>query len=189
MEPIVETFVEKETEQLIYDVEQLDEWKEIIEELKLEGQKTLLGSDDTSPIPFMYLKTQSKIILETLCPIKREVVKYSKSPIPLEILGLIKLSEKESYFEKIEIWYDDTQPDPVCIGQRKDDNEERFYLIGRWGAEKLEWTTLYSNAKEKLIKYYKDALADKIHELQSATPENLANRKLRGGWVYFGAVS
>jgi len=190
METIIETFVEQDTEQLIYDVEKLDEWKEIIEELNLDGQKSLLGSDDKSPIPFMYLKTQSKIILEILCPMRIEVEKYSKSPIPIEILGLIKLSEREGYFMKIEIWYDDVNPDPVCIGiSEKEKGENRYYLLGRWGAEKLDWTNLYNNAKERLIRYYEEKLTAGIEELKAANPLSLAMKKLRGEWVYFNSIS
>ena len=41
---------------------------------------------------------------------------YDKTPIPVEILDLVALSINENYFKEIEIWYDDKNPDPVCVG-------------------------------------------------------------------------
>jgi hypothetical protein len=76
-------------------------------------------------------------VFETLCPKKVEISQYSQSPIPVEILSAISLSKKESYFTKIEIWYDEKTPDPVCIG-----------LKGYW--YEIDW---YSNSNPNLKGY------------------------------------
>jgi hypothetical protein len=115
MKTIVETFVIEETASLIYDNEKLDSWNAIVEELGLKGQ-TSIQVKEKSPIPFMHVKQTLKNVFEVLCPRKVNIEDYNVTPIPLEILELASLSKREGYFSKIEIWYDDKSPDPVCIG-------------------------------------------------------------------------
>lgn len=115
MKTIVETFLIEETVDLIYDNEKLEKWSSLVKELELTGQSNL-AKPDKSPIPFMYLKKSMVNVFETLCPSKVSVKEFDKTPIPLEILSLISLSEKEGYFSEIKIWYDDKTPDPVCLG-------------------------------------------------------------------------
>ena len=115
MKTAVETFIIEETASLIYDNEQLDKWNDLVKDLGLEGQ-TKIVKPEKSPIPFMFIKTGMKNVFKTLCPIKVEVSKYDVTPIPLEILDLVALNKRENYFKKIEIWYDDKNPDPLCVG-------------------------------------------------------------------------
>lgn len=115
MKTVVETFIEEETSTLIYDNDKLDHWNKMVKDLGLKGQGNVVQKDK-SPIPFMFIKDTLKATFETLCPRKVNVEDYDITPIPVEILDLIALSKKESYFSKIEIWYDDKEPDPLCIG-------------------------------------------------------------------------
>jgi hypothetical protein len=115
MKTFVETFVVEETAELIYDNEKLDQWNEYVAMLGLKGQEKIVMKDK-SPIPFMPLKSSMVNVFEVLCNRKESVENYNVSPIPVEILSLVSLSKKEGYFEKIEIWYDEKAPDPVCIG-------------------------------------------------------------------------
>lgn len=115
MKTVVETFIIEETAELIYDNEKLDKWNELVSELGLYGQ-TKIVAPEKSPIPFMHLKTSLVNVFECLCPRKVDVEEYCITPIPVEILDLIALSKKENYFSKLQIWYDDKSPDPVCIG-------------------------------------------------------------------------
>lgn len=117
MKTEVETFVIEETEKLIYDNELLNKWNELVAECGLVGQ-TKIRVKEKSPIPFMHLKISMVEVFKTLCPKKVSVEDFDISPIPVEILDLIALSKRESYFESIEIWYDDKNPDPVCIGSK-----------------------------------------------------------------------
>jgi hypothetical protein len=119
MNTIVETFIIEETVELIYDNEKLDKWNDLVKELGLSGQ-TKLVKPEKSPIPFMHLKTGLKNILETLCPRKEDVKNYNITPIPVEILDLIMLSKREGYFTKIQIWYDERNYDPCCVGINAD---------------------------------------------------------------------
>jgi hypothetical protein len=115
MKTVVETFVIEETQELIYDNEKLDKWNQLVDELGLVGQTTII-TPKKSPIPFLNINTSLSNVFETLCPRKVSVEEYNLTPIPVDILSLVSLSKKENYFNKVEIWYDDKNPDPVCIG-------------------------------------------------------------------------
>lgn len=115
MKTVVETFIIEETQELIYDNDKLDQWNEMVAALGLKGQSKICAPTK-SPIPFLPMKRPLARVFETLCPAKVLVADYDKSPIPVEILSLVSLSVKEGYFNKIEIWYDDKNPDPACVG-------------------------------------------------------------------------
>jgi hypothetical protein len=118
MGTVVETYIIEESAGLIYDNEQLEQWNKHVEALGLVGQ-TQIKQKDKSPIPFMHLKSGLVKTFETLCPRKVDVKEYNATPIPVEILDLVALSVNEGYFTKIQIWYDDKTPDPVCIGLKQ----------------------------------------------------------------------
>lgn len=115
MKTVVETYLIEETVELIYDNEKLDKWNEHVQALGLTGQ-TAIRKPEKSPIPFLHMKTSVVNVFQQLCPRRVNVKAYDKTPIPVEILDLIALSVKEGYFQKIEIWYDDATPDPLCVG-------------------------------------------------------------------------
>lgn len=116
MKTEVETFVIEETAELIYDNEKLEKWNDLVTKLDLKGQTTVVKKTDKSPIPFLWMNQVLINTFETLCPRKVPVAEYDKTPIPVEILDLVALSINENYFKEIEIWYDDKNPDPVCVG-------------------------------------------------------------------------
>lgn len=132
---MVQTFLIEESKELIYDQDKLEEWKKKCEELGLENQ-IALTQKEKSPIPFEFMNTVTQRVYETLCPTKVGYKQYSKTVIPLEVLGLIHLSINEGYFETIEIWYDDKTPDPLAVGKRKQAGSTYMYdhyTIARWG--------------------------------------------------------
>lgn len=140
MKTVVETFLIEETVDLIHDGEKLSQWNDLVEELELAGQ-TEIVKPDKSPIPFMHMKNTLINVFETLCPRKVEVAQYNVTPIPVEILGLVSLSKKEGYFNKIEIWYDDVKPDPACIGLTGCWYEMNFYNDRKKSLEGKEFSS------------------------------------------------
>jgi len=115
MKTVVETFLIEENIELLYDNDKLQKWNERVVELGLSGQ-TQIVKPTKSPVPFMHMKTSLREVFNTLCPAHVGIKDFNITPIPLEILDLVALSEKEQYFSNIEVWYDDKNPDPVCIG-------------------------------------------------------------------------
>lgn len=184
MKTVVETFIVEETQELIYDNEQLDKWNDLVTSLNLAGQTTIV-KEKKSPIPFLYLKNQLVEAFNILCPVKIKIEDYSKSAIPVEILELAALSKKEQYFYAIEIWYDDKTPDPVCVGLKlasdydpnyssasegwyKQWKSDRF-LIGRWGDVKMSLDKILDKAKKLFVMAETSRIKNDIKE---------ANRKL-----------
>jgi len=144
MKTVVETFLIEETVDLIYDNDQLDKWNKHVEELGLTGQKQIVKADK-SPIPFMHMKTSLVNILSTLCPRRVDVSQYNITPIPVEILELVSLSVREGYFRKIQIWYDDKNPDPAAVGV----NYRTYYSQNNQGSLQSTFPT-YDEAKNHM---------------------------------------
>lgn len=156
MKTVVETFIIEETQELIYDNEKLSQWNQYVQELGLAGQAKI-KVEDKSPIPFLHMNQVLVNVFETLCPKKFEIEKYDRTPIPVEILSLVALSQKESYFTKIEVWANEKDPDPVVVGlvPGADHSKSEWYphyweryLIGRWADVKQSLEQLTEKAKK-----------------------------------------
>lgn len=197
MATVVETFLVEETVNLIHDNEALKKWNEKVSELGLEGQQQVLVVKDKSPIPFMWMNDAIIATFETLCPTKVLVEKYDKTPIPLEILDLVSLSKKEGYFYKMEIWYNEQEKDPVCVGYCEDltktEKDEWYktyyakkYLIGRWADVKASLDTLTKKARQIFIANSKSAIEQTIRDAKRAIEdiETTADRKFGGAMPF-----
>lgn len=79
----------------------------------------------------MALNDRMANALKTLCPRQLEMKQYGFEAIPNEVLSIIEMAVSEGYFKKIEIWYDDKNPDPVAVG-----------YIGKYRALSSGWQTL-----------------------------------------------
>ena len=158
MATVVETFYIEETVNLIHDTEALTKWNDRVAELGLEGQKTVV-KEDKSPIPFLWMNQALISTFETLCPTKTTIEKFSQSPIPVELLDTVSLCKRERYFDKIEVWYNEKDKDPVIVGYLFDQKETGWskefyakkYLIGRWADVKASLDTLIDRAKKIFI--------------------------------------
>jgi len=168
---MVETFLVKESTELIHDPEKLQEWMDKCAELGLNKQLEL-AEPNKSPIPFEAMNEIQKRVFETICPARRNYKEYSKTAIPLEVLSLIALSEKEGYFDKIEIWADDEEPDPLAVGIVKTGQwDNTKYLIARWGHEAMAFELL----TQKAIMRYKKRLEISLKKKISEAEVNLKN--------------
>lgn len=159
MATVVETFYVEETINLIHDNEALAKWNEKVAELGLEGQKAVIVADK-SPVPFLWMNDALIATFETLCPTKAKIQEYNKTPIPVELLDTVSLCVKEQYFDKIEVWFNEKDKDPVIIGYKNDMSQsEKWYqeykaakyLIGRWADVKASLDTLVKRAKQLYI--------------------------------------
>lgn len=128
---MVELFFNKELADVAFEVEALDEWKSIAEELGFEAQLSLTKGKE-SPIPYPFLNEVMDRVYTTLCPCKVEFKTYNKSTIPLEIMKQITFSVRDKHFNKIEIWYDDKTPDPLVVGYMNE-----YYAYTKSGYNRL----------------------------------------------------
>lgn len=193
MATVVETFIIEETSELLHDNEKLTAWNEKVSELGLVGQQEVLIKKDKSPIPFMWMNNAIIATFKTLCPTNVLISKYNKTPIPLEILELCSLSKKEGYFDKIEIWYNEEEKDPVCVGYVVDEEYKskedyyhsvysKKYLIGRWADVKASLDTLVKKAKNIWVDNTKSQIQQEIRNKQRELEdlEQNANNKFGG---------
>lgn len=125
---MVETFFNKELADISFEVEALDEWKAIAEQLGFEAQLNLTKGKE-SPIPYPFMNEVMIRVYETLCPMKVDFKTYNKSTIPLEVMKQIAFSVRDKHFNSIQIWYDDKTPDPVVVGYL---NEYYAYTKGAY---------------------------------------------------------
>lgn len=150
---VVQNYLRDEFLSPVVDGEDLQEVNSLIEELGLScGNKI---NPEKSQVPFDKMDYTMIRTFKTLCP---NVIDHKKYPhsIPLESLRMISLCEKESYFDSIEVWYTDVNPDPFLIGKLYKDDSDRekgyswnmeSYLISRWGPEARTMEELVSDAK------------------------------------------
>lgn len=175
MATVVETFYVEETVNLIHDNDALAKWNEKVNELGLEGQKTVVKTDK-SPIPFLWMNEALVSAFEVLCPSKTEMEKYDKTPIPLELLEVVSLCKREDYFDLVEVWFNEREKDPVIIGYkynlgssesdwwRKSRGDK--YLIGRWADVKASLDALVKRAKNLFFQSETLRLKQQIRDSQ-----------------------
>jgi len=112
---MVQIYQNEELNDVLFQVESLDEWQKIAEELQMDKQLRFV-EQSTSPNPYPFITESMNRIFSTLCPTKVDFKAYDKTPIPLEVMKQIAFSVKENHFNRIQIWYDDKTPDPFVVG-------------------------------------------------------------------------
>lgn len=173
----VVTFLRDEMKESIAEP---DGWLEKVKELGLEGQEELVGDGQKSPVPFLRLTKEHKAILEIICPDVVDVKKYSKAPIPLQALAMLGLATAERYFQKVEVWHSEGNPDPVMVG----DGE---FLMAQWGPERVTYEEQKRRASEIWIASAKLRLQEAYNELKAdmENVEALFQKHLSGGWLRY----
>jgi hypothetical protein len=180
----IETYLIEDSEKMIAEPEHLEEWNQLVEELNLDGQKTLKDGDK-SPIPFPMMTTGERRVYEVLCPNKTEVKEYHNNTIPLRVLSLIALSQRENYFNEIQIWDDTAKPDPIAVGIVGDKWSGKHYIIARWGDELRAFAELKQLALVRWVEDNKAKLNEIIEgaKLHLATIDSLAVKHFNGEWI------
>ena len=179
----------EDNKQLIYDNEQLEEFKSLVSEMGLKCNNRI--DSEKSPIPYMWLDASTVRAFKLLCPSVARADAY-RLEIPLEILRNIKLAKTEKYFDWVEIWHNDKDPDPFCIGCVYKSELDRtngyawnvsHYLIGRWGAENKTVPELINIALEiatNKIKTFSIMMIAKMESLNKC-PDIWAKKYLADG--------
>ena len=196
MKTEVETFFIEETKELMYDNEKLEQWNSLVVELGLQGQTTIV-KPDKSPIPFLWMNKALQSVFEELCPTKVIVEQYNKTPIPVEALSLVSLSNKEGYFDKIEVWYNDANPDPAIIGYKYSQGTSQWekdwyagkYLLARWSDVKATLEELTQRAKNLFVLRTKNELTEEIKRRQRSLEDVEIDANKRFGFAGEGGVS
>jgi hypothetical protein len=142
------------TETIEEQYEQNEEANTLIEQLGLEGQKTLLcPSNDENPVrcPYPEATKEQRWVFEQICPNKIKLKDYKRTTIPLRVLQIAAHANSLDIFKEIVVWdKEDSQlKDPVLIGLGGDSTwNPTIYLLARWGDELESWNTLLNKAAE-----------------------------------------
>jgi len=154
-----EIFLQPELEEIITDADKKAEWEEKVTSLGLKGQiKLTQHNDKKAASPYTFMNKQMELVFRTICPAKMDYLEYDKSAIPIDVLSHLALCKQESYFSKIEIWYDDKNPDPIVVGHIGSTYSTVKHLIARWGDEIIPFEQLIEKAKQRFAKTYKSSL-------------------------------
>lgn len=111
----IQSFRNAELNNVILDLGDQDEWKQLAAEMGLDKQMEFV-QQAKSPLPYPYMNQSMQNIFVTLCPTKINFKEYSKTPMPLEVMRELAFCKSEGYFNEIKIWYDDKTPDPIAVG-------------------------------------------------------------------------
>jgi hypothetical protein len=181
----VEIYLEPELSDMIGSPEVTAEWKQLAEELGMEGQLKLVNpksgeEKDKNPSPYIHMNKKAERVFAVLCPEVVNYKKYDKSTIPREVLREIALAEKEQFFDKICIWYDDASPDPLVVGYIKDGHSYIRHMIARFGDEILPFEILETKAIARMKKRMTDKLTASINSID-LTVDEFFNPKSYGG--------
>ena len=159
-----EIFIEPELMELEQN-EIAQEWFDICSELGLDKQLAHADkSEDKKAPPYMYVDPKTSRVIKTLCPVQVKYTDYKTSTIPLDVLKEIHKAEKNGWYSKICICYDDKSPDPFVVGFTKSESDWNadIHLIARWGAELLPFEVL----EQKAVARMKQNVIDALKELQ-----------------------
>ena len=173
----VEIYLEPELEEMVGSVEVTEEWKQLAEELGMEGQLKLIapkseGEENKNPSPYIHMNAKAERVFAILCPEVVDYKKYDKSTIPRQVLREIALAEKEQFFDKICIWYDDASPDPLVVGYIKVGTYEYVkHMIARFGDELLPFEELERKSINRLKKRMTDRLKSALSSIDSTVDE------------------
>jgi hypothetical protein len=173
----VEIYLEPELEEMVGSAEVTEEWKQLAEELGMEGQLRLItpkseGEENKNPSPYIHMNAKAERVFAILCPEVVDYKKYDKSTIPREVLREIALAEKEQFFDKICIWYDDASPDPLVVGYISTGKYDYVkHMIARFGDEILPFEELENKSINRLKKRMTDKLKSAIAGIDSKVDE------------------
>jgi len=153
---LVETYECQET--AAEPIEASEEAKQLIEQLGLEGQQSLLMPSENNltakRTPYPQATTEQIFVFRVLCPQQYALKSYNRTPIPLRVLQIAAHATGLEYFKEVVVW-DATsaaEKDPVLVGVRQNAQrtwQDDFYLLARWGEELESWPALLKRAIER----------------------------------------
>lgn len=150
METQIETF---EIDEAPTNMDDMAEFKSLIAELNLNGQKKLVSGEKKNVNPFRKMTTEEYGIYRVYLPDHCSIENYDSSAIPLRVLQVLKKAKELDFFDSFQIWR--SPEDPLLLGKKG--SEE--YMIARWG-EALE---SFETIKAKVCKKWRERFQELIN--------------------------
>lgn len=136
-------------------IEASQEAMSLIEELGLEGQKSLCNGSkdslDAGRIPYRQMYAEELFVYRVLCPNRFALQDYDRSPIPLRVLQIASHAKSLDFFDRIVVWdrASALEKDPVLVGETKDAKYSWMtnnWILARWGEELETFSVLLGRA-------------------------------------------
>jgi len=145
---IVQKYYLEENTNLTHDEKDIEKWGQLTEKLGLKGQLgQKVNMPGKAPIPFQLANTKMKNIINQLCEREVNIKDYNAGTIPLEVLEMIEMCEREKYFQNLIIQYDEESPDPFLLGLVGHWHESTYYNDSNKSLENKEF-----KSKEEIVK-------------------------------------
>jgi hypothetical protein len=162
-------------------IEACEEAVQIMEDLGLEGQKSLVSAKEDEPqarCPYRAMTAEEEFVFRVLCPSTKKLPEYDAGPIPLRVLQIASHASGLDLYKRFEVWYVAKQPDPdpVLVGIVVDGTYEWDvkvrHILARWGEDLESWPTLVKRAMEKKRMQIADVFAVLARKLQNAAGDS-----------------
>lgn len=143
------------TETASEPIEASEEAVRLMEELGLEGQKSLVTKSEKSGrdtrCPYREMTKDEAYVYKVLCPEETALSQYSRSPIPLRVLQIAAHANDLGIFKKLVVWDRKSAvvKDPVLVAYGKPspgDWRDSMWILARWGEELEAFTVLSKRA-------------------------------------------
>lgn len=196
---LVETYEVTETNPETGTAEFEPEALALIEELGLEGQQSIIsrreaanGEGDVATLcPYAEMDATTHRVYQALLPDSMKLGDYDRGPIPLRVLQVAALAERESWFDKLQVWCSPSSADkdPLLVGIRSKPGtygqETRLFLLARWGEVLQPFEELVELARDRWVAKRKAELEERIADAQTklASIGALAVKHFAGEWV------
>lgn len=157
-------------------IEACEEAVRIMEELGLDGQKSLVQpAIDDKPVrrvPYREMTDEEQFVYGVLCPGRATLKAYNCGPIPLRVLQVAAHANGLGVYKELAIWHAKSReiPDPVLVAtiQRGQYSwETQTFILARWGDELESWPTLMKRAVESKRRQVADIYVTLLRKLQA----------------------
>lgn len=182
----VETYECEET--AAETIEASEEALALVEELGLDGQKTLLcppkAGDTARRCPYPEATVEQIRVFSLVCPIRFALTLYSRCPMPLRVLQVASHATALGIFDRLEIWDHPSQDtkDPILVAHTRPQyqSDNKIHFLARWGDTLDEWPALVRIAKRtnhelqlRDMRSKQKRAAAEVASLEAMKPEDL----------------
>jgi hypothetical protein len=156
-------------------IEACEEAIRLMEEMELEGQKSLIASKEDGPAarcPYRAMTAEEEFVFRVLCPATAKLEKYDAGSLPLRVLQIAAHANGLDVYDRLEVWYvaKTPEPDPVLVGIVGGEYHwevKARHILARWGEELESWPTLVKRALEKKRRQIADTYAVLARKIQA----------------------
>lgn len=122
--------------------------------------------------PFPVMRKSDENMWSMICPTRSKLEDYNREVVPVRVLEVIELVQKNDLFEELSIWYDEQAPDPILVGTKTLDSQyphtKTRYLLARWSNELRPLSEIREEAKQRWLRKHRHDLTVKRDKVVTA---------------------